>query len=69
MKILSLGAAGFIGSHLTHRLLQDGHHVTAVDLNADKIAEHLEHPRLHFIQQDSAGLDGILRASSEMPTW
>jgi UDP-apiose/xylose synthase len=52
MKILSLGAAGFIGSHLTHRLLQDGHHVIAVDLNADKIAEHLDHPRLHFIQQD-----------------
>ena len=52
MRILALGAAGFIGSHLTHRLLLDGHEVTAVDLSADKIADELGHPRLTFIQQD-----------------
>jgi len=34
MNILSLGAAGFIGSHLTHRLLKEGHKVTALDLEA-----------------------------------
>lgn len=31
MKVAVTGAAGFIGSTLTDRLLQDGHHVVAVD--------------------------------------
>ena len=31
MKILIAGAAGFLGSHLTERLLKQGHHVTGVD--------------------------------------
>jgi UDP-apiose/xylose synthase len=52
MKILSLGAAGFIGSHLTHRLLAEGHEVIAVDVDPDKISEFLDHPKLTFIQQD-----------------
>jgi UDP-apiose/xylose synthase len=52
MKVLSLGAAGFIGSHLTQRLLAEGHSVTAVDVCKDKIAELLDHTRLTFVQQD-----------------
>src|SRR3954451_23993415 len=52
MKILNLGAGGFIGSHLTKRLLDEGHSVTAVDLYADKIDDLLRHPRLTYIQQD-----------------
>src|ERR1700730_4522514 len=52
MKILSLGAAGFIGSHLTHRLLKEGHHVTALDLDVEKVEDCLEHPNLVFLQQD-----------------
>jgi nucleoside-diphosphate-sugar epimerase len=52
MHILNLGAGGFIGSHLTRRLLDEGHTVTAVDLWTDKVAEFLDHPRLTFIQQD-----------------
>ncbi|MBZ5622912.1 MAG: bifunctional UDP-4-keto-pentose/UDP-xylose synthase [Acidobacteriia bacterium] len=52
MKILTLGAAGFIGSHLTHRLLQEGHAVVAVDLTIEKVAEYLDHPNLTFLQQD-----------------
>ncbi len=31
MKILVTGGAGFIGSHLTDRLVLDGHHVTVLD--------------------------------------
>jgi UDP-apiose/xylose synthase len=52
MKILSLGAAGFIGSHLTDRLLKEGHTVTAVDLETDKVSDFLHHPRLKFLQLD-----------------
>lgn len=52
MKILTLGAGGFIGSHLTHRLLKEGHEVVAVDLYEDKISEVIDHPRLTFFQQD-----------------
>jgi UDP-apiose/xylose synthase len=52
MKILSLGAGGFIGSHLTHRLLNEGHVVTAIDLETEKVTDCLEHPNLTFFQQD-----------------
>jgi nucleoside-diphosphate-sugar epimerase len=52
MDILSLGCGGFIGSHLTRRLLEGGHSVTGVDLHTDKIVELLDHPRLTFIEQD-----------------
>jgi UDP-glucose 4-epimerase len=31
MQVLITGGAGFIGSHLTQRLLSEGHHVTAMD--------------------------------------
>ena len=57
MKILALGAGGFIGSHLTVRLLEEGHKVTAVDLENDKVTEVLDHPNLIFIQQDIRGTD------------
>ncbi len=67
MKILTLGAAGFIGSHLTHRLLQEGHTVTAVDLTTEKVAEDLNHPRLTFLQQDIRSpewdLDNLVRGA------
>jgi len=52
MKTLALGAGGFIGSHLTQRLLEEGHDVTAVDLEVEKISHFLDHPRLTFLRQD-----------------
>jgi UDP-apiose/xylose synthase len=65
MKILSLGAGGFIGSHLTQRLLQEDHAVTAVDMDSDKLAEFLDHPSLTFLRQDirspESGLDALVR--------
>ncbi len=57
MKILSLGAAGFIGSHLTHRLLQEGHHVTAVDIESDKVRDVMGHPNMKFLQTDIRSAD------------
>ncbi len=50
VRILSLGAGGFIGSHLTERLLHDGHSVVGVDLHDDKLAESLGHPRFTFVR-------------------
>ena len=52
MKVLSLGAGGFIGTHLTHRLLSEGHQVVGVDIYDDKLQDILDHPGLRFIQQD-----------------
>jgi UDP-apiose/xylose synthase len=52
MKVLSLGAGGFIGSHLTRRLLAEGHQVVGVDIYDDKLQDVLDHPGLRFIQQD-----------------
>jgi len=52
LRILNLGAGGFIGSHLTQRLLAEGHVVTAVDLYSEKLSDCLEHPRLTFLGQD-----------------
>ncbi|MDD5306533.1 MAG: bifunctional UDP-4-keto-pentose/UDP-xylose synthase [Deltaproteobacteria bacterium] len=52
MRILSLGAGGFIGSHLASHLLARGHTVTGVDIHSDKIGELLEHPGFTFVRQD-----------------
>jgi len=65
MHILTLGAGGFIGSHLTHRLLAEGHSVTAVDISSEKVDELLEHPRLSFLQQDIRSRDWNLEAHVE----
>ena len=52
MNILSLGAGGFIGSHLTHRLLREGCAVTAVDIDLDKVSDDIGRSNLHAVQQD-----------------
>jgi nucleoside-diphosphate-sugar epimerase len=52
MKILMLGTAGFIGSHLTARLLKEGYTLVGVDVKDDKISEFLKHEQMTFIEQD-----------------
>ena len=48
MEVLVLGAAGFIGAHVTERLLKHNHSVTGVDLYSDKLQEFMSHQQLQF---------------------
>jgi dTDP-glucose 4,6-dehydratase len=56
MRVLVTGAAGFLGSHLTDRLLAEGHSVLGVDNYATGDSENLAHlaqePRFKFEQKD-----------------
>ena len=70
---LVTGAAGFIGSHLSRRLLAEGYSVRGVDCFTDyydrrikerNLADLLEHPRFSLIEQDlyyctAALLEGV----------
>lgn len=56
MRILITGGAGFIGSHLTDRLLEEGHQVVAMDNlvtgDLDNVAHHRANPRFEYIHHD-----------------
>jgi nucleoside-diphosphate-sugar epimerase len=53
MKILILGANGFIGSHLTTRVLnQTDWEVFGLDLECDRLQTLLKNPRFRFLEGD-----------------
>lgn len=63
MTLLVTGAAGFIGSHVTHRLLEQGQEVVGFDVLNDaydvqlkqhRVSRLVQHPRFHFLQGDMA---------------
>jgi nucleoside-diphosphate-sugar epimerase len=66
MRCLVTGAAGFIGSHLTERLIADGHEVIGVDAFIDyyprtlkeaNLRALLRSPRFQLIEADLSALD------------
>jgi len=68
IKALIAGGAGFIGSHLSQKLLEEGYAVGVIDnlLTGDKrnIAQFLENPRFMFFNQSVA--DPLVRVSERM---
>lgn len=70
MKILITGGAGFIGSHLTDRLVHDGNHVTVLDNLAtgrkENLSTHLGGDKVEFIEGsilDLSLLDTLIKKS------
>ncbi len=75
MRILVTGGAGFLGSHLTDRLLAEGHEVIGMDNfltgSPDNIAHLVGHPGYSFVQHDvtnfiyvAGPLDAVLHFAS-----
>lgn len=63
MKALVTGGAGFIGSHLTQLLLENGHKVTALDnLRSGRLSnfdEFKDNPNLRFVEADIRSADAL----------
>src|SRR4051795_13642232 len=52
-KVLILGVNGFIGHHLSKRILETTDwEVYGMDMNSERITELLGHPRMHFFEGD-----------------
>jgi dTDP-glucose 4,6-dehydratase len=73
LRILVAGAAGFIGSHLCDRLLEEGHTVVGVDNFLTGAEQNLAHlagrPRFRFVAHDITqplSIDGPLDAVLNM---
>ncbi|MEL6405886.1 MAG: UDP-glucuronic acid decarboxylase family protein [Chloroflexota bacterium] len=75
MRILVTGGAGFVGSHLVDRFLNNGHQVVAMDNlitgNIDNIQHHFGNTNFEFIHHDVSNfihvpgeLDGVFHFAS-----
>ncbi|NNG17929.1 MAG: SDR family oxidoreductase [Gemmatimonadales bacterium] len=75
MRVLISGAAGFLGSHLVDRFLEEGYDVVGVDNfitgSPDNIAHLLGNPKFSFVEHDvttfiyvAGQVDGVLHFAS-----
>ncbi|KOC89389.1 bifunctional UDP-4-amino-4-deoxy-L-arabinose formyltransferase/UDP-glucuronic acid oxidase ArnA [Winslowiella iniecta] len=52
-RVLILGVNGFIGNHLTERLLRDDNfEIFGLDISSDAISRFIANPRFHFVEGD-----------------
>ena len=51
-RIALFGGGGFIGSHLTRALLNEGYELVVVDLSGEKIEDVLSDPKLEYFELD-----------------
>ncbi|WP_028536337.1 bifunctional UDP-4-keto-pentose/UDP-xylose synthase [Paludibacterium yongneupense] len=52
-KVLILGVNGFIGHHLTKRIIETTDwEVYGMDMHSDRVQEWVDHPRFHFFEGD-----------------
>ena len=58
MKIVLIGATGFVGSAILHEALQRGHEVSAVTRDREKLPSHAA---VHAVEADVYDLDQIAR--------
>ncbi len=53
IRVLILGVNGFIGNHLTERLLREDHYeVYGMDIGSDAISRFIGNPHFHFVEGD-----------------
>ena len=68
-KMLITGGAGFIGSHLTERLLADGHHVTLLDDlstgRLDNVRHLIDDPRVQLVRDSVENASTVNIAMSQ----
>lgn len=52
-RVLILGVNGFIGNHLSERLLRDDNYeIYGLDISADAIGRFMDNPHFHFVEGD-----------------
>ena len=61
MKILVLGAGGFIGGHLTAQLIEEGHAVTCADIKPFRHWHQLHDKAMCFDRFDAGDFDSLRR--------
>ncbi len=63
MNVLVTGGAGFIGSHIVDRLIQEGHQVSVIDnLSTGKRKNVNKKAKLYKVDIQSRGVDRVLKA-------